>query len=188
MALDDRILDGARRAAGKHGWEGATMERIAQESGLSRMTLHRRGATREAILAALREEFEAAYRARLWPVLTAAGAARDRLADALRGVCEISEANLELFDALGRRAEAIFHEPGEGSVLTRPPFTEAVARLLRDGSADGSLAAQDPDEDAMVLVNLVGHTYRHLRVGHRWEAERARESVVRLALDGVAAR
>lgn len=188
MALDDRILDGARRAAGKHGWEGATMERIAQESGLSRMTLHRRGATREAILAALREEFEAAYRARLWPALTAPGAARARLADALDGVCEISEANLELLDALGRRAEAIFHEPGEGSVLTRRPFTEAVGRLLRDGVADGSLASDDPDGDAMVLVNLVGHTYRHLRLGHRWKAERARESVVRLALDGVGAR
>jgi AcrR family transcriptional regulator len=188
MAIDEKILRGARLAAGKYGWEGATLERIAEESGLSRMTLHRHGATREAILDGLRAQFEATYRERLWPSLTADGVARDRLAGVLAGLCSISEDNLELLEALGRRAEAIFHEPGEGSVDTRAPFTEAVARLLRDGALDGSLRSEAPDDDATVLVNLVGHTYRHLRLGHRWPAERARDSVVCLALDGVTAR
>jgi AcrR family transcriptional regulator len=188
VAVDAQILEGARVAAGKYGWEGATLERIAEEAGMSRMTLHRRGATRDAIFQALSEQFEIAYRERLWPSLTGEGDARRRLAGALGELCAISEDNLELLEALGRRAEAIFHEPGEGAVETRPPFTEAVARLLRDGMLDGSLRGVDPDDDATVLVNLVGHTYRHLRLGHRWPAERARDSVVRLALDGVAAR
>jgi AcrR family transcriptional regulator len=188
VPVDPQILDGARLAAGKYGWEGATLERIAAEAGVSRMTLHRKGATREAILEGLRGQFEAAYRDRLWPFLTASGDGRERLAGALGELCAISEDNLELLDALGRRAELIFHEPGDGSVDTRPPFTEAVARLLRDGALDSSLRSEAPDDDATVLVNLVGHTYRHLRLGHRWPAERARESVVRLALDGVSAR
>jgi AcrR family transcriptional regulator len=188
VAVDAQILEGARLAAGKYGWEGATLERIAEEAGMSRMTLHRRGATREAILEGLRDQFEAAYRDRLWPFLTAGGSARARLEGALGELCAINEDNLDLLDALGRRAEAIFHEPGEGAVDTRPPFTEAVARLLRDGALDGSLSPADPDEDATVLVNLVNHTYRHLRLGHRWPVERARDAVVRLVVDGVSAR
>jgi hypothetical protein len=38
------------------------------------------------------------------------------------------------------------------------------------------------------VLNLVGWTYRHLRRGHGWSAERARDGVLRIALDGVAAR
>ena len=40
----------------------------------------------------------------------------------------------------------------------------------------------------VVLFNLVGHTYRHLRTGHAWSAKRAREEVLGLALRGVVAR
>jgi AcrR family transcriptional regulator len=188
MSVDARILEGARLAAGKYGWEGATLERIAEEAGMSRMTLHRRGATREVILEGLRGQFEAQYRERLWPFLTADGSGRTRLEGALRELCAINEDNIELLDALGRRAEAIFHEPGAGAVDTRPPFTEAVARLLRDGALDGSLSTADPDEDATVLGNLVNHTYRHMRLGHRWPVERARDAVVRLVTEGVTAR
>src|SRR3954470_9064207 len=186
--VDPQILEGARLAAGKYGWEGATLERIAEEAGVSRMTLHRKGATREVIFDGLREQFESAYRDRLWPFLTAGGDGRERLEGALAELCAINEDNLELLDTLGRRAEAIFHEPGDGAVGTRTPFTEAVARLLRDGALDGSLRSAAPDDDATMLVNLVNHTYRHMRLGHRWAAERARDGVVRLVLDGVSAR
>jgi AcrR family transcriptional regulator len=43
--LDERAVSGARRAIERHGWRRATMERIAAEAGLSRMTLHRNGVT-----------------------------------------------------------------------------------------------------------------------------------------------
>jgi len=56
------------------------------------------------------------------------------------------------------------------------------------GAADGSLADEDPEETATLLLNLVSWTYRHLRRGHGWEPERARDGVLRIALDGVAAR
>jgi AcrR family transcriptional regulator len=72
--------------------------------------------------------------------------------------------------------------------LTRHAFTEPIRRLLQDGAADGSLADEDPEETATLLLNLVSWTYRHLRRGHGWAAERARDGVLRIALDGVAAR
>jgi AcrR family transcriptional regulator len=188
MVVDDALLAGAHRAIERYGWQQATLERIATEAGVSRMTLHRRGVTREGLLGALAERLEAAYRGGMWPALTASGSGRERLEQALAGYCEAVEANLEVLVALAEADhDAIFHEDGPRG-LTRPAFTEPIRRLLQDGVADGSLVADDPDETATLLLNLVSWTYRHLRRGHGWTPQRARDGVLRIALDGVAAR
>jgi AcrR family transcriptional regulator len=184
--LDDAVLDGARRAFERHGWEAATMDRIAAEAGVSRMTLHRRGVTRATLLAALTERLEHEHREALYSGLSAPGNARARLQLALEGECGVSESNLELMQALslGARA-AVFHEEGD-EVLTRDAFTAPLQRLLTDGAADGSLREVDVPETATVLINLVGYTYRHLRAGHGWPPERARRAVVSLVMEGLA--
>jgi AcrR family transcriptional regulator len=187
-AVDESLLTGAHRAIERYGWQGATLERIAAEAGVSRMTLHRRGVTRDGLLGALGERLETAYRAAMWPALTAAGSGRDRLEQALAGYCGAVEDHLEVLAALDEADHnAIFHDEGPRG-LSRPAFTEPIRRLLEDGVADGSLAPGDAEETATVLLNLVGWTYRHLRRGHRWEPDRARGAVLRLALDGVATR
>jgi AcrR family transcriptional regulator len=186
--MDDRLLDGARRAIERHGWDGLTLQRLADEAGVSRMTLHRRGVSRELVLAALGERLEAEYRDALWPALTAPGSALERLELALTNLCGVVDGNLELMDALGHRErDVVFHERAKPA-LTKRVFTEPVQRLLTDGAADGTLDVADPEETATVLFNLVGHTYRHLRTGHGWSAKRAREGVLALALGGVRAR
>jgi AcrR family transcriptional regulator len=187
VPLDSVLLEGARRALVRYGWEDATLERIAREAGVSRMTLHRRGVSRARLLEALAERLEEDYRAALWPPLTAAGSGRERLELALRAECAVVERNLDLLDALGARTRAqLFHEPGP-EALTRAVFTEPLRRLLTDGAGDGTLRRCDAVESATVLFNLVSHTYRHLRTGHGWNAERARGAVVDVALRGVAA-
>jgi AcrR family transcriptional regulator len=188
MATDAHILAAARQAVERHGWRDATLERIAGEAGLSRMTLHRRGVTREAVLASLAHALEADYRGAMWPALTGAGTGRERLEQALEALCDVCDANIELLAALGEDTRSgIFHERGE-AVLTRSVFTEPVERILRDGAADGSLrGVEDPRETATILFNLVSHTYRHLRRGHGWPPERARRGVLALALDGITA-
>jgi AcrR family transcriptional regulator len=186
--IDQSLLEGAHRAIERYGWQQATLERIATEAGVSRMTLHRRGVTRDGLLAALAEQLEDAYRSAMWPALTAAGSGRARLERALAGYCDAVEANLEVLAALAEADHnAIFHDEDPRG-LTRPAFTEPIRRLLQDGVADGSLVADDLDETATLLLNLVSWTYRHLRRGHGWYAERARAGVLRIALDGVATR
>jgi AcrR family transcriptional regulator len=188
MVVDDALLTGAHRAIERWGYGQATMERIAAEAGVSRMTLHRRGVTRDGLLGALAERLEDEYRAGMWPALTARGTGRERLEQALAGYCDAVEANLEVLAALAEADhDAIFHEGGPRG-LSKPSFTEPIRRLLQDGAADGSLVADDPDETATLVLNLVSWTYRHLRRGHGWSAERARDGVLRIALDGVAAR
>jgi AcrR family transcriptional regulator len=186
--LEDRqALRAARDVIEEHGWRDATVARLAAALGVSRMTLHRTSVTKATILLRLATLMEEEYREAIWPALTMNGDGRTRLAAALDAICENAEANLLLLAALeDAERDAVFHEDGD-EALTRGVFTEPLQRILRDGVADGTLAVDDVPETATLLFNLVGWTYRHLRVGHRWSRERARRSVTEIALRGVAA-
>ncbi|SEH16157.1 TetR/AcrR family transcriptional regulator [Thermoleophilum album] len=185
--VDDALYAGARRAFAKYGFHEATLERIAEEAGVSRVTLHRRGITKQGLLEQLAERAAEQYRAAMWPALTASGSGADRLERALEILCEQAEANLDVLLALGAQANAeVFHEEGD-EALTRAPFTEPLERLLRDGAADGTLREVDPVETATVLFNLVGWAYVHLRAEHRWAPERARRATLDVAVNGLRA-
>ena len=186
--MEERLLEAGRRALERWGWGGATVERIASEAGLSRVTLHRRGVGKDEILAALLERALDDYRRALWPPLTGDGTGAARLRSALEALCDVAERHLAVLIALQALSDALFHESGNGAgeVATRAVFVEPLARLVRDGIADGTLKDGDADELATVAFNVVGWSYLHLRSGHRWAAERARRRVVGLALDGLA--
>jgi AcrR family transcriptional regulator len=181
------IVDAARHVLAQDGLAAATLERISQTAGVSRMTLHRRGVTKQDILRAIAERLEVEYRDAFWPALVCKGTGRERLELALGNLCEVTERNLRLHDALSERVrDDIYHEPGPGA-LTRGEFVGPLERLLLDGAADGTLAVLDTAETATVLFNAVAHTYAHLRAGHRWTPDRAREGVLRLVLAGLVA-
>lgn len=184
-AVRPELLDAFRAALRKHGWAGATMERIATEAGLSRVTLHRQGIGKDDLFAALVEAATARYRDAMWPALTADASAAHRLEAALGALCDVAEAELELLVALRAQTDAVFHEPDEDEHLTRSVFTEPLERILRDGLEDGSVRGADPVERATVLFNMVGWTYVHLRTGHNWSPERARRTTLDVALVGV---
>lgn len=182
---DPDLLDAFRRVLRQHGHAGATMERIAQAAGRSRVTLHRQGITKDTLLSALTDTAIARYRLLLWPVLTGSGSSAQRLELALHALCAAAEGELELLVALQAQSDAVFHEQVDGAQLTRSIFTEPLERLLRDGASDGTVATADHAETATVLFNMVGWTYVHLRAGHGWSAERAAGATVDIALRGV---
>jgi AcrR family transcriptional regulator len=187
-AVPPHIVDAARHVLARDGLAAATLERISAAAGVSRMTLHRHGVSKQGILEALAEALETDYRDAMWDALVARGSARDRLQTALERLCDVTERNLGLLDGLSARTrDAIYHDAGSPS-LTRKVFVEPLERLLLDGAADRSLAPVDAEETATVLFNAIGHTYRHLRTGHGWSPERARNGILGLAMSGLAAR
>jgi AcrR family transcriptional regulator len=184
-SIDEGLLDAAHSAIKLYGWSGATLERIATEAGVSRMTLHRRGVTRQRLLGALSDRLEKDHAAALLPALAHQGTGRERLEIALVAELAHQELFMELSNALGAAGhDAIYLADGE-EALTRDAFTDPFKVLLLDGIADGTLRASDPEETATVLLNLVSHIYRHLRTGHDWEPERAGRAVITFALAGV---
>jgi AcrR family transcriptional regulator len=187
---EEQVLEGARRVLTRLGANRATLEQIAKEAGVSRVTLHRRGVTRASILAELGERAAQSYREALWPALTAAGTGLERLELALGAICEVAEANLALLLALQQQSDAVFHDTNAADgveIATRSAFTDPLQRLLLDGQSDGTVRAIEPLETATLLFNQVGWTYVHLRAGHRWAPAKAKRAVVASALHGVAA-
>src|SRR3954465_4224836 len=99
MSAHDDLLAAGQRALARFGYHGATAERIAEEAGLSRVTLHRRGITKDTILTELSARAVDSYRAALWPALTSPGSGAERLKAALEALCAQTEDNLELLVA-----------------------------------------------------------------------------------------
>src|SRR5262245_35605560 len=127
--LAPEIVGAARRLARDGRLRDATMQDLAEAAGVSRVTLYRRGATRDSVLQALRDELAREERDAIWPALVADGTGRERLERALEALCAIGEETLGLFGALADDlSDAIYHEPGDRR-LTREEFTAPFRRL-----------------------------------------------------------
>lgn len=185
--VDETVLTAARSVMATSGWHAVTMERIAEAAGVSRVTLHRRGITKQLILGQLAAQGLERYRAVMWPALTSEGSGAHRLELAIRALCEAAESDMHLIVALREASDDVFHDESSDG-LTRTEFTVPFERILRDGATDGSLTTTDFVETATVIFNLVGWTYIHLRLGHGWSPDRALANVEAIALRGLLAR
>jgi AcrR family transcriptional regulator len=186
-ASNTPVVDEALRRATitvlrERGWDGLTLERVAEVAGRARSTLWRQGLTLDVLVGSLIGELAADFRASMYPVLTSHGTGRERLERALEALCELLDRHLPLMLA----TDEAFHQdtaPGEP-----PNYLHPLIRFLREGAEDGTLA---PGDDAVaaadVTFNAVAWTYVHLRGRHDWPAERARTRVVGLVLNGLVA-
>ena len=126
-----RVAAGAQRAVAEHGWQGATLARIAEAAGFSRMTLHRRGLGRDEIFALLASEYERDFREMLGPALASEGTALERLHRALRAICDVTERHLPFLRGLDDEADTrLFHER-ERRVRSRPGYVDALEWFIR---------------------------------------------------------
>src|SRR5438874_10891953 len=180
VQVDERLRDATISVLHERGWDGLTLERVAEVAGRARSTLWRQGLTREVLIGALVGELAEDFRDAMYPVLTADGTGRERLHQALEALCELVDRHLPLMLATD---EAFHQDPAPG----RPPdYLRPFITFLREGGADGSLeAGDDVVETADVVFNTVAWPYAHLRGRHGWPADRARERVISVVLDGV---
>ena len=165
----------------ERGWDGLTLERVAEVAGRARTTLWRQGLRREHLIAALVGELAADFRASMYPILTSAGSGRERLERALDALCDLLDRHLPLMLATD---EAFHQETAPGQP---PAYLHPFIRFLREGAADGSLAPVDDEIAAAdIAFNAVAWPYVHLRGRHRWPADVARARVVDVVLNGIA--
>src|SRR6187402_196253 len=95
-----RVVAGAHAAVAEYGWAGATLARIAEEAGVSRMTLHRHRLGREEIFQLLARAYENDFRASLAAAVDGPGSAADRLRRGLAAACASSERHLDFLRGL----------------------------------------------------------------------------------------
>lgn len=183
-AVDPSLVRATRAVIAERGVADVSLSAIAEAAGVSRVTLHRRGLTCDALLCAVADDAVEAYRRAMWPVLVGDATPRERLEQALRVVCAQAEANLSLLRWLPADGHPHLHE--DDAPRLRAALTDPLERLVRDGVDAGALRPIDPDEAATAIVAMVGGSYVNLRAEHRWARERAERVCVELMLHGLA--
>ena len=168
---DERLLAAAARGLQDAGWQGLTIEAVAEAAGLSRVTAWRLGASREALIASLLSQLGQDYRQAMWPAIVGTGTARERLDRAIDALFDVIDTHLPLLVA----SDTVFHR----ATATRINFNEPFSRLFDNGRIDGSVAAiaDDPEESSDLIFNALCWPYVHLRGRHGWTSERARRGL-----------
>jgi AcrR family transcriptional regulator len=184
-AVDDAVLDATEAILAEQGFDGVSLERVAERAERSRVTLWRQGVTKETLITGLLQRLTDDFQQEFWPVLNGAGSGRDRLSASLEALFEIADRHLDLLAV----SDQVFHWAAQrcdfpgGSQGFLGPFVGA----LRQGSEDGTLMyAGRTDDTADVVFNTACWGYVHLRHRHRWARRRARSQIVALLIGGLA--
>jgi len=180
-AVDSVLREATIAVLRERGWQGLTLERVAEMAGRARTTLWRQGLRREDLIGALVGELAADFRETMYPILTSGGTGRERLQRSLDALCDLLDRHLPLMLA----TDEAFHQytaPGEP-----PDYLHPFIRFLREGDADGSLeSVDDVVAAADIAFNAVAWPYVHLRGRHDWPADVAKSRVVDVVLNGIA--
>ena len=133
-AIDEELRRATIEVLRERGWDGLTLERVAELAGRARSTLWRQGLSRDSLIAALVGELADDFRSTMYPILTSGGTGRERLTRGLEALCELLDRHLPLMLA----TDEAFHQ---SEAPDQPPdYLHPFIQFLREGAADGSLA------------------------------------------------
>src|SRR5262249_29514068 len=178
--IDEELRRATIEVLRERGWEGLTLEGVAEVAGRARSTLWRQGLTRDSLIAALVGELAEDFRSTMYPILTSGGTGRERFTRGLDALCELLDRHLPLMLA----TDEAFHQ--KEAPAQPPDYLHPFIQFLREGAADGSLAVEgNVVRAADIAFNAVAWTFVHLRGRHGWELAEARDRVVALVLNGI---
>jgi AcrR family transcriptional regulator len=178
--IDQELRQATIEVLRERGWNGLTLERVAEVAGRARSTLWRQGLTRDALITALVSELADDFRSTMYPILTSGGTGRERFVRGLEALCALLDRHLPLMLA----TDEAFHQ--QEAPDQPPDYLHPFIQFLRDGAQDGSLAVdKDVVRTADIAFNAVAWTFVHLRGRHGWPADETRDRVVALVLKGI---
>src|SRR6476620_6447234 len=106
MQVDEQLRNATIAVLRERGWDGLTLERVAEVAGRARSTLWRQGLDRDALIAALTGALAADFRSTMYPILTSGGSGRERLERSLHELCALLDRHLPLMLA----TDEAFHQ------------------------------------------------------------------------------
>jgi len=153
------ILAAAARMFRDHGYDAATVQAIAGEAGVAAGTVYLHFAAKDAILAALQQEFEEGLLVRFAEI--AQNVVDGEIASG--EIVSYEDVTHRLIDGLVRYAldnrvvaQVIARQVGRVAVVPDGPIlagglTELLARLIREGVRLGYVQTSDPEMTAYLL-------------------------------------
>src|ERR1044072_3779622 len=88
-AIDEALRRATIEVLRERGWDGLTLERVAEVAGRARTTLWRQGLTRDVLIGALVGGLAEGFRTSMFLVLAAGGTGRERLVLGLETLCDL---------------------------------------------------------------------------------------------------
>jgi AcrR family transcriptional regulator len=183
-AMDEALLDATRDLLVEGGFEGISLERVAERADRSRVTLWRQGVTKDTLVTGLLQRMTDDFQRVFWPVLNTTGPGRERLAGCVEALFEVVDRHLDLLAV----SDEIFHWASERCTFPGGThgFLGPFVGALELGERDKSLAfAGSAGDAADVVFNTACWGYVHLRARHRWSRKRARSQIHAVLLNGV---
>ena len=179
--VHDELVPATVAVLSEVGWDGLTLEKVAERAGRSRVTLWRNGVSRESLLETLLHRLASDYRDAMLPVLVATGTPRDRLERTMHALCDVVDAHADVLVV----SDEMFHRAAH-TANSSLNFLDPFLRVLADARAAGAIRTRTKDVDiADILFNGTAWPYLHFRVRHQWPAARARRLLIATLLDGV---
>lgn len=178
----DDIVDIAVRAFLERGYDGTSMDQLADAARIRKSSLYYHVSGKEELLRlGVTRAFDAAF-----GVLTEPGASEsrplDRLRYVLRRTCEVcAELTPEVALLIRVRGNT---ETEKWALGRRYDFTERIADLIRSAIAVGEFDERlEPNNTARLMLGMITSTVDWYRPGGAWEPHDLAERVLFLLLD-----
>src|SRR5579862_2835514 len=184
------ILEAARRTIGRFGFEGTTIDRVADEARIAKGTIYLYFPNKEAMLHSAVVEGIREMTRELADKDDPRRPPIERLASLIRSMFKTQKSHEDFFKALILDSRFISYEPGDkrGEEL-RQVYLEWVdyfANVLRCAAEQGAIRAPDPQLTALMLAEMMtAPLRRRLLLLTDTPADDDAETVINLFLHGV---
>ena len=153
------ILEAARRVIGRFGFEGTTIDRVADEARIAKGTIYLYFPNKEALLHSAVVEGIRDLTVELTRLDDLTRPPIERLANLIRSMFKVQKDHQDFFKALILDSRFVSYEPGDrrGEEL-RQVYLEWVdyfACVLRSAAEQGQIRAMDPQLTALALSEMM---------------------------------
>jgi AcrR family transcriptional regulator len=181
-----QLLQVARKAFGKRGFHGVSMDDVAREAGVTKPILYDHFSSKEALYLALLDADAAALEEHIRGALEAKTGNRERIRASFQAYFDFVDEHAEGFRLMMQEtvgADDVFRS-SVGRVRDR--IQQEVSDLIVRES-QGKLGRDEADTVALALVGMVETTARRDPGGPKERRRRTVDTLVRLAWRGITA-
>lgn len=180
----ESVVDVAFRVFLERGYDATSMEQLAAAAGVTKSAFYYHVSGKEELLRRGLDRALTALFAILDEPASAHGAAVDRLTHVLRRMVEVE---VELLPEVSVLLHSRGNSETERDALTRRRvFDHAVAALLAEAAAEGSVRADlDPELAARLVIGMVTWIVEWYRPGGRLSGSRVADAILAIVLDGL---
>ncbi len=153
------ILEAARRTIGRFGFEGTTIDRVADEAHIAKGTIYLYFPNKEALLHSAVVEGIRDLTLELARSDDTAKQPIERLTHLIRSMVKVQKSHEDFFKALILDSRFVSYEPGDkrGEELRKVylDLVEYLACVLRSATEHGAIRAMDPQLAALMLTEMM---------------------------------